>query len=209
MSRLKINKNTIDLLDSPLKDVEFTIFDLETTGVHPQNGDKILEIGAVKLTKNFRISKNKFHRLIRSDIDVPEESFKIHGISSEELKKGEDECVALYDFFDFARGTILVAHNASKDIAFIKHTLKEYMVETPFDIVIDTLKLSRKSDPLAAGHNLDKITERFNIAVKSPFKRHRALYDAEVTATFFKIVLRSIFKKKNFTLLELIEFIEK
>lgn len=209
MNKLKIDDTTIDLLDSPLKSVEFTVFDLETTGIHPQNGDRILEIGAIKLTKNFRVSKNKFHRLIKSDVEVPEESFKIHGISTEELKKGEDECVALYDFFDFARGTVLVAHNASKDIAFIKHTLKEYMVENPFNIVIDTLRLSRKSDPLAIGHNLDKITERFNININSPFKRHRALYDAEVTVAFFKIVLKSIFKAKNFTLLELIEFIEK
>lgn len=209
MSRIRIDEDSIEILDSPLKDVEFTVFDLETTGIHPQNGDRILEIGAVRIQKNFKLSKNKFHRLINSDANVTEESFRIHGISQEELKKGTDECVAIYDFFDFARGSVLVAHNASKDLAFIRHTLNEYYVENPFNITIDTLKLSRRMDPLAVGHNLDKITERFNISIKSSFKRHRALYDAEVTAAFFRIMIKNIFKSRFFTLLELVEFVEK
>lgn len=204
-----LSEESILLLDKPLNEIEYVVFDLETTGIFPERGDRIIEIGAVKINYNFKMSKTKFHRLIKTTKTISDSSFEIHKITERELKKGEDECVAIYDFIDFARGTVLVAHNASKDMAFLKHSLKDYFVENPFDIVIDTYTLSKKIDPTAAGHGLDAIIERYGLKSRSGFKRHRALYDAEVTALFFKFAAKKLFKTQCFTLFELTDFLDR
>jgi len=203
------SEESILLLDRPLNEVEYVVFDLETTGIFPERGDRIIEIGAIKINNNFKISKTKFHRLIKTTQTVSDSSFEIHKITENELKNGEEECVAIYDFIDFARGSVLVAHDASKDMAFLKHSLKDYFVENPFDIVIDTLSLSKKIAPLAAGHSLDAIIERYNLKGRSGFKRHRALYDAEVTALFFRFAAKKLFKTQCFSLFELTEFLDR
>ncbi|MBC7196622.1 MAG: 3'-5' exonuclease, partial [Deferribacterales bacterium] len=112
-----LSKESIDLLDKPLNKIEYVVFDFETTGIHPEEGDRIIEIGAIKILSGFKISKNKFHRLIKTDKKISKESYDVHKISKNELKYGEDECVAIYDFIDFARGCVLVAHDSKKDMA--------------------------------------------------------------------------------------------
>jgi DNA polymerase III epsilon subunit family exonuclease len=203
------SKEAIDLLDKPLNEIEFVVFDFETTGICPAKGDRIIEIGAIKILPEFKISKNKFHRLINTDKKISKESYEIHKISKNELMYGEDECVAIYDFIDFTRGCVLVAHDSKKDMAFLKYSMKDYHVELPFEIVIDTLTLSRKFTPFSAGHSLDVISERFNIKINSSFKRHRALFDAELTAKFFRLAVKKIFNTQCFTLFEFINYLDK
>jgi DNA polymerase III epsilon subunit family exonuclease len=204
-----LSKESIDLLDKPLNKIEYVVFDFETTGIHPEKGDRIIEIGAIKILSGFKISKNKFHRLIKTDKKISKESFDVHKISKNELKYGEDECVAIYDFIDFARGCVLVAHDSKKDMAFLKYSMKDYCVDPPFEVVIDTLTLSRRFTPFSAGHSLDVISERFNIKINSLFKRHRALFDAELTAQFFKFAIKNIFKNQCFSLFELIDYLDR
>jgi DNA polymerase III epsilon subunit family exonuclease len=204
-----LSEESITLLDKPLNAIDYVVFDFETTGINPELGDRIIEIGAVKIKANFRISKSKFHRLIKTNAIASKSSFDVHGISEDELLKGCDECVAIYDFIDFARGCVLVAHNASKDIAFLRHSLKDYLVDNPFEIFVDTLSLSRKLFPLASGHSLDAITERYRFKSVTGFKRHRALYDAEITALFFRFAVKKLFRNQCFSLFELLEFLKR
>lgn len=199
----KLDKSTVEILDTPLNKLSYVVFDLETTGTHPEAGDKIVEIGAVKINPGFRIQETKFHTLVNPEVKIPKSSTKIHGITDEKVDNAPNICVALYDFIDFTKNSVLVAHNAGKDFSFLKSEMKDYSMRNPFRFVLDTLKLSRIMNPHVGRHNLDDITEMYNIKINGPYQRHRALYDAEATSVFFRILMKRIFKKTCFTLIDL------
>ncbi|MEC9491629.1 3'-5' exonuclease [Flexistipes sp.] len=198
-----LDNKAVEILDTPLNKLSYVVFDLETTGTNPEEGDKIVEIGAVKIAPGFRIQHPKFHTLVNPEIAIPESSTKIHGITNEKVSDAPDICIALYNFIDFAKDSIIVAHNARKDFAFLKNEMKDYSITNPFRFVLDTLKLSRIMNPTAARHNLDDITEMYNIKIKGPYQRHRALYDAEATSVFFRILMKRIFRETCFTFVDL------
>lgn len=208
MNDCHLNKHTAEILDAPLNNLTYVVFDLETTGTCPECGDKIIEIGAVKLISDFRIQPVKFHTMVNPGISIPDSSTDIHGITNDNVKNAPDVCVAIYDFIDFARGSVIVAHNAKKDLSFLKNEMKEYGIRNPFTFILDTLKLSRIVNPSARKHNLDYITDKYKINVTNSYKRHRALYDAEATAIYFKMLMRKIFKSPCFTLFELINVLK-
>lgn len=198
-----LDSSAVEILDTPLNKLSYVVFDLETTGTNPEEGDKIVEIGAVKIAPGFRIQRSKFHTLVNPEITIPESSTKIHGITNEKISDAPDICIALYDFIDFAKNSIIVAHDARKDFAFLKSEMKDYSISNPFRFVLDTLKLSKIMNPTASKHNLDNITEMYNIRIKGPYQRHRALYDAEATSVFFRILMKRIFRETCFTLIDL------
>ncbi|ADR17995.1 3'-5' exonuclease [Calditerrivibrio nitroreducens] len=200
-------QNIVELLDKPLDEVSFVVFDLETTGLNPDNGDQIIEMGAFKIEEGFKLVRDPFHTMVKPDIFIPNE---IHGITEMELKNAPDICTALYDFIDFSRGSVLVAHKASKDIAFLRAAMREYLIDDSFDfLVIDTIKFSQRLYPDFKYHNLDYLIEKHHISINSKFKRHRAIYDAEATAKIFLKMIRKIFNEQCYLLSELFEFISK
>ncbi|MGC8768957.1 3'-5' exonuclease [Calditerrivibrio sp.] len=200
-------QNIVELLDKPLDEVNFVVFDLETTGLNPDNGDQIIEMGAFKIEEGFKLIRDPFHTMVKPDIFIPNE---IHGITEMELKNAPDICTALYDFIDFSRGSVLVAHKASKDIAFLRAAMREYLIDDSFDfLVIDTIKFSQRLYPDFKYHNLDYLIEKHHVSINSKFKRHRAVYDAEATAKIFLKMIRKIFNERCYLLSELFEFISK
>ncbi|MCX8085031.1 MAG: exonuclease domain-containing protein [Calditerrivibrio sp.] len=198
--------NISDIMDKPLNEVSFVVFDLETTGLYPEKGDQIIEIGAFRIDEGFRLVKEPFHTLVKAEKEISESSLALHGISIEETYSAPDICTAIYDFIDFCRGSALVAHKASKDAAFLRHALRDYMIENPFPFILDTIKISQKLYPDFKFHNLDYLIERHNISINSKFKRHRALYDAEATAKIFLKMLKKLFKERCFHFSELTSF---
>ena len=206
---MKYSVDSINLLDTPLDQLSFVVFDLETTGTSPLLGDEIIEIGAVRIQENFRIiRKEPFQRLIKPNIEIPDASNKIHGISNDIVAKSKNVCEVLYDFMEYTSSSVLVAHDAPKDMLFIKAAFREYGMSNPFELIIDTLKMSKVLNPLDRLHNLDKIIEKYNIRVKSGYKRHRALYDAEATAVAFVYMMKKIYEEYCFTLIELLEYLK-
>lgn len=200
----------IDLLDMPLNEVNFVVFDLETTGLHPELGDQIIEIGAFRINEGFRFRQtDQFHSLINSEKEISEDSYSIHGITKENLKNSPDICTVIYQFLEFARGTIPVAHKASKDVAFMRAAMSEYSITNPFPFFIDTLKMARIVYPEYKSYSLDSLIEKLNIRVDSRFKRHRALYDAEATAKIFIKMCKKIFRDYCYHLSELKELISR
>ncbi|MGC8925230.1 MAG: 3'-5' exonuclease [Calditerrivibrio sp.] len=200
-------QNIVEFLDKPLDEVNFVVFDLETTGLNPDNGDQIIEMGAFKIEEGFKLIRDPFHTMVKPDIFIPNE---IHGITEMELKNAPDICTALYDFIDFSRGSVLVAHKASKDIAFLRAAMREYLIDDSFDfLVIDTIKFSQRLYPDFKYHNLDYLIEKHHVSINSKFKRHRAVYDAEATAKIFLKMIRKIFNERCYLLSELFEFISK
>ncbi|MDH3998036.1 MAG: exonuclease domain-containing protein [Desulfuromonadales bacterium] len=169
----------------PLRQLNYVIFDTETTGLNPSDGDEIIQIGAVRVIKNRLLRNETFDQLVDPQRSVPQASTKVHGIRPEHLTGQPHIGQVLPAFHRFVKGSVLVAHNAAFDMRFLQ--LKENVTEIRFDNpVLDTLLLSSVVHPHQEGHSLDAIAERFGIEIVA---RHSAIGDALLTA---EVLLRLI-----------------
>ncbi len=171
--------------DVPLTALAYTVFDTETTGLNPSEGDEIIQIGATRIVNGKLLRHESFEQLVNPRRSIPRESIPIHGITPEMVAGQPDITQVLPAFHAFARDTVLVAHNAAFDMRFLQ--LKEKQTGLVFDHpVLDTLLLSAVVHPAQASHRLEEIAARFGIPV---IGRHTALGDAFVTA---EVLLRLI-----------------
>lgn len=175
--------------DLKLTEETYVVFDLETTGLYPNSGDSIIEIGAVKI-KNGEIL-DRYDELVNPGKLLSEEIIKITGIDNEMLKnkRNEEECIK--DFINWVGDLPMVAHNAKFDISFVDMTFTKYNLGRLSNIVIDTLGLSRYLESSERYHNLATLVKRYNIPWDED-KHHRADYDSEGTALIFDKMLRKL-----------------
>ena len=167
-----------DLEDRRLVDLVYTVFDTETTGLNPSEGDEIIQIGATRVLNGKLIKQESFEQLVDPCRPIPAASIPIHGIQPEMVQGQPTIEQVLPAFHAFANETVLVAHNAAFDMRFLQ--LKEERTGLRFDhAVLDTLLLSAVVHPNQESHRLEAIAERFEINV---IGRHTALGDAMVTA---------------------------
>ena len=153
------------------------VFDTETTGLD-ETTDRVIEIGCIELMNHVPTNKT-FHVYINPEREVPENVIKVHGITSDFLKDKPKFEIA-DDFLNFIKDSKLVAHNASFDIKFINSELKKIgKEELSWDLVIDTLQLSRKKNKTLSRHNLDSLCRYYNID-NSHRDLHGALLDANL-----------------------------
>lgn len=163
----------------------FTIFDTETTGFHAQGGDKIIEIAAIKMQGGEIIDGAVFDMLVNPERDIPFEASQVNKITAEMVKDAPTIGVVLPQFLDFVGESILVAHNAEFDMAFISEAL---FMTNPFaqpPEAFCTKILSRKLNPSEKFHNLDTLTYRYKLDMPTE-GRHRALTDVYMLAKVFK-----------------------
>ena len=156
------------------------ILDLETTGLDPQKGHKIVEIGCVEVL-NREKTDNIFHVYVDPERDMPDVAFKIHGISSQFLQGKPKFKDVAKDFLDFIGDSKLIAHNAPFDIGFLNHELG-LLNHNPIEDhrIIDTLFLARRNFP-GSPASLDALCKRFNISLEDREKQgHGALLDSEL-----------------------------
>jgi len=175
--------------DLKLTEETYVIFDLETTGLYPNSGDTIIEIGAVKI-KDGKII-DRYDELVNPNKLLSEEIIKITGITNEMLEGKRTEEMALKDFMKWVDNNPLVAHNAKFDISFIEMAFTKYNLGQLNNIVIDTLGLSRYLESSERYHNLATLVKRYNIPWDED-KHHRADYDSEGTALIFDKMLRKL-----------------
>ncbi|MBC7908374.1 MAG: 3'-5' exonuclease [Rhodospirillaceae bacterium] len=169
----------------PLRSITFVVFDTETTGLQPSQGDQIVQIGAVRVVNGRILSGESFNRIVNPGKPIPPESIRFHGITDEMARDKPPLGVVLPQFRAFAADAVLVAHNAAFDLKFLRMRERDFGIK--FDnAVLDTMMLSNYLDGAEAGHSLDSICERFGIEITD---RHTALGDAIVTAA---VLLRHI-----------------
>lgn len=157
--------------------------DTETTGLATEDGHRIVEIGCVEMVNRVRTGEI-FHAYINPERSMPEEAFKIHGISNEFLQDKPLFKDVVNDFKSFISNAPLVIHNAGFDMKFINAefvALGEPML--PMEQAIDTLRMARKKYP-GAPASLDALCRRFNIDL-SAREKHGALLDAELLAEVY------------------------
>ena len=157
--------------------------DIETTGLNPREGHKIVEIGCIELENNYPTG-NVFQQYINPDKSMPEEALKIHGLTDDFLSDKPLFIEVADKFLKFLDNSELIIHNAKFDLGFLNFELDSISKSNLTEFkVIDTLALARKTFP-GASNSLDALCKRYNID-NSKRNKHGALLDAELLADVF------------------------
>ena len=163
--------------------------DTETTGLLPEKGHRIIEIGVVEIVKR-QITDKNFHTFCNPKRDIDQGAFEVHGISSEFLSDKPEFSSVVSDFLGFVKDSELFIHNAPFDVSFLDKELSicglknlSYYCE-----VVDTLELSRKKYP-GKKNSLDALCERLKID-NSHRNLHGALLDSQLLAEVYLAMTR-------------------
>ncbi len=177
----RASEQSRELADRPLAELAYTVFDTETTGLNPGEGDEIIQIGATRIVAGKLRREDVFEQLVDPQRPIPEAGIPIHGITPDMVAGAPAIDAVLPAFHAFAQDTVLVAHNAAFDMRFLE--LKQQRTGIVFDQpVLDTLLLSAVVHPQQESHRLEAIAERLGVNVLG---RHTAVGDAMVTAEIF------------------------
>ena len=171
-------QGTFDELGTPLRDATFCVVDLETTGGSAAGGSEITEFGAVKVHAGEEIAR--FQTLVRPNTSIPSFIAVLTGINDSMVASAPRIDSVLPSFLEFARGCVLVAHNAPFDVGFLRHFSGELGHTWPGFDVVDTAKLARRvlTRDEAPNCKLGTLARLFH-ATTTP--NHRALDDALAT----------------------------
>ena len=164
------------------------VLDTESTGLDPDEGHRLIEIGAVELMDR-RLSGRHFHRLLQPDRAIDAGAFEVHGITEAKLEDKPRFGEIADEFLRFIEGAELVIHNAEFDVAFLDHELgllgdsRAHRRIADACSVLDTLALARKLHP-GQRNNLDALCKRYRVD-NSRRNLHSALLDAELLAEVY------------------------
>ncbi len=159
------------------------VLDTETTGLNPDAGDRIVEIGGVELFNHVATGRN-FHVYINPQRDMPQEAFAVHGLSTAFLSDKPVFKAVAEDFLAFVGDAKLVIHNASFDMRFLNAELGWAGLRTlPRTQAIDTLDIAKRRFP-GANNTLDALCRRFGVD-NSGREKHGALLDSELLAEVY------------------------
>ena len=151
------------VLESRLQDLTYVVFDTETTGLTPSS-DEIVQIAAVRVVNGRRVRREVFDTLVDPQRPIPQSSTDVHGITEDMVKGAPSMAEAGKRFHDFARGAVLIAHNAPFDMEFLRRY--ERAIGVQFDNpVLDTVLLSAVVYGQLDQHSLDALTARLGITI--------------------------------------------
>jgi len=159
------------------------VLDTETTGFEPNEGDRIVEIGAVELLNHLPTGRT-YHQYINPKRNMPEAAFNVHGLSEEFLSNKPVFKDIAQEFIDFIKDSKLVIHNASFDMKFLNAEFGWVnRPALPMHQAIDTLAIARRKFP-GSPASLDALCRRFGID-NSSRTLHGALLDSEILAEVY------------------------
>lgn len=191
-------------LDCPLEELPVIVFDLETTGFYPEKGDRIISIGAVKVIGS-RIQENEeFYSLINPEVTVPTDVLRLTSITEEELRTAPQTSQVLMEFLSFIGSSVLVAHHAKHEQAFMKKFTSSHLRLNFEHRVIDTSFLIRLFQPVVNSLPLEQICLECGIEVNN---RHHALADANMAAKLWAFYIRKAQEQGYQNLREVYEYL--
>lgn len=161
------------------------VMDTETTGLEPEAGHNIIEIGCVEMQAR-KLTGRTYHQYVNPDHEIDAEAMEVHGITHEFLADKPKFKEVMLDFVEFVRGAELIIHNASFDVGFLNVELaRNGFKERIEDIctVTDSLLLARKKHP-GQKNSLDALCRRYDID-NSHRELHGALLDSEILADVY------------------------
>jgi DNA polymerase III subunit epsilon len=159
------------------------ILDTETTGLSPQDGHRLVEIGAVELINHLPTGRT-FQIYLNPERDMPSEAEAVHGLSSAFLKDKPLFKQKVAEFLNFIEDSVLIIHNASFDMGFINAELSAAGQEPiGSERVLDTLQMARRKHPMGP-NSLDALCKRYGID-NTKRTKHGALMDSELLAEVY------------------------
>ncbi|MGM0881174.1 MAG: 3'-5' exonuclease [Bacillota bacterium] len=194
------------MLDTPLRELEVVVFDLETTGFYPANGDEIISFGAVKLCGGELAESETFYSLVNPKRKIPKAITELTGISNEMVEDAPDLMQVLHDFMEFVGRRLLIAHAAGHDKQFLNAALWRTSKVNLNHRVLDTMMVAKWLEPKLEGHSLDELLESCCIPIT---ERHHALQDSIMTAKLWQNYLARILERNITTLGDLYAYLSK
>ena len=165
-----------------LSDITFTIFDTETTGLSPAEGDRIVEIAALRI-KNGK-SEAEFQALVNPQRQISEAAFRVNQITPAMLEGAPLMGPVMEKFLAFIKDTCLCSYNAAFDMEFLNHELMLLgLGALDSMVVIDILKMARRLSPNMERYSLSSVTQA--LGIRYP-QQHRAMADVELTRALFE-----------------------
>lgn len=175
------------LADARLDRLTYVVFDTETTGLNPRQGDEIVQLAAVRIVNGRRVEGEVFDSLVNPGRLIPAVSTEVHGITDAMVADAPRVEDVVRRFHKFAEGAVLIAHNAPFDMEFLRRV--EGKLGVTFDMpVLDTVLLSAVVFGQHEVHSLDALSHRLGITIPEE-ERHTAIGDTLATAdAFLKLV---------------------
>ena len=161
--------------------MRYIVLDTETTGLDPDDGHKIIEIGCIEII-NRKVTDNTFHKYINPLREIDIEASKVHGLTASNLSNKPIFHDIYEEFLEYISDSPLIIHNAPFDIGFLKKEFDYLKTKDTFikNEIIDSLKLARKISP-GKKNTLDALCERYSVD-NSDRNLHGALLDARLLA---------------------------
>ena len=168
-----------------IKTAEFIVFDVETTGLSPRDGDRIIEIAAMKVKG--AVVVDKWYSLVNPRRALPPEAMSVNGITEEMISDAPTAPDVLPRMIEFIGGGCIAGHNVRFDLGFLCYELslmgRKLQDGTP---AIDTLKMAKDLLPYLSSYKLSYLARSLGVTVNDA---HRAMADVEITV---KVMLRLI-----------------
>lgn len=195
-----------DVMDRPLSELTFIIFDLETSGFYPDKGDSILSIGAIKMKGCDILQEEIFYSTVNCKKMPSSDILELTGLTVEELVDAPLLVDVLADFYKFIGHSTLVAHHAHHEKKFMSHATWQTLRTTFQHRILDTSFLTKINTPTENLVTLDECCAHYQIPVEI---RHHALEDARITALLWQKNIR-LAKEKGFeTLRDVYSYLAK
>ncbi|KYD04324.1 DNA polymerase III alpha subunit [Heyndrickxia sporothermodurans] len=198
--------NNDEKLFLPLQQLQFTVFDIETTGFYPEQGDQIISLGALKVREGKIFEDTQFYSLIYTNQDIPPEIEQLTGIRKSDLTTAPSLSEVIYQFYQFVKDDPLIAHHSYHEKNFLQHVNWKLYRSSFNHRLIDTSFLLQIAEPTI---RIVKLEEWCNYAGIPVENRHHALGDAILTAQLWCKYIEKVQKLGVISLMDLYEEVAK
>ncbi|WP_199621060.1 exonuclease domain-containing protein [Paenibacillus alkalitolerans] len=194
------------IMEEPLSGLDVVVFDLETTGFHPNGGDEILSFGAVAVKGDQLQEEETFYTVVDPGRGIPGHIVELTGIDEAAVAGAPSVMEGLKSFFEFVNKRMLVAHASGHDKKFLNaalwRTSKVHMTHR----VLDTMMIAKWLEPDRTDYSLDALIAAHGIPAG---KRHHALEDSLMTARLWVSFMRRIQERNIHTLGDLYAYLSQ